>query len=102
MSGAPPRHPCGGNAGDAALDRETVVFEQSGEIFRCLEFLIGKLAETENGVIDHLRELAAPTRRCLLANMLPSQCQQRRLLLAWSFLTSYPSDREMPKLAVLS
>ncbi len=58
MSGAPPRHPCGRNAGDAALDREAVVFEQSGEIFRRLEFLIGKFAETENGVIDQLRQLA--------------------------------------------
>src|SRR5215813_10302821 len=58
MSRAPPRYPRGGNASDAALDREAVAFKHRGQIFRCLEFLISKLAETEDGVVDHLPQLA--------------------------------------------
>src|SRR5579871_68240 len=59
MSGAPSRHPRGGNSRYAALDREALFLQQTREIFRRLEFLISKLAETENSVVDHLRQLAS-------------------------------------------
>jgi hypothetical protein len=34
------------------------LFEQPGQIFRGLEFLVGELAEAEDGVVHDLRELA--------------------------------------------
>ena len=54
---APGGHERGGNAGDAALDLEAFLFEDSGEIFRRLEFLKSELAETEDAVHHHLRLL---------------------------------------------
>src|SRR5207249_11580648 len=57
-AGAPARDPGGGYARHAPLDGETVLFEQPGQIFRGLEFLVGELAEAEDGVVYDLRELA--------------------------------------------
>ena len=54
---APGRHPRGRNPGDAALDLEAFLLQDSGEIFRRLEFLESELAETEDAVHHHLRLL---------------------------------------------
>src|SRR5215813_3341883 len=58
-TGAPARDPGGGHARHAPLDRETVFFEQAGQIFRGLEFLVGELGVAEGSIIHDLRELAS-------------------------------------------
>src|ERR671922_395483 len=58
-AGAPARDPGGGNARHATLDREPVLLEHIGEVFRGLEFLVGELAEADHCVVYDLRELAS-------------------------------------------
>ena len=54
---APGGQPGGRNAGDAALDLEAFLLQNSGEILGGFEFLEAQLAEAEDAVDHHLRLL---------------------------------------------
>src|SRR5947209_4367834 len=58
LATAPRRHPRRGDAGDAAFDLESVLFEDAREVFRRLDLLEAELAEAEHLIDDLLRELA--------------------------------------------
>src|SRR5262249_3102343 len=58
MTRAPARDPCGRHPRDAALDGKAVLLEHAGQIFGGLEFLVTEFAETEDGVVHHLRKFA--------------------------------------------
>jgi hypothetical protein len=58
MTGAPSCDPGGRDAGNAPGHREAVFFQQIGKIFGGFDLLVRQFAETEDGVVDDLRELA--------------------------------------------
>ena len=51
---SPSRHPCRGNARNAAFDREAFFLEDFGQILRSLELLKPQLSEAEDHVVHHL------------------------------------------------
>ena len=55
----PTRHPGGGDAGDPFLDLEAVVAEDAGDVAGGLDLLEAELAEAEDGIHHHLRQLGA-------------------------------------------
>ena len=58
-AGAPAGKPCGGNAGNTALDLEAVGLENAGHIGRGLDLLLTQLREREDLVDHHLHELGS-------------------------------------------
>ena len=58
LAGSPGGHPGGGNPGDAALNVESLGFENSGEVLRGFEFLEAELGEAEDGVHHDLHLIA--------------------------------------------
>src|SRR6185503_2700689 len=57
FAGAPLCDPCGGNTRDATFNFEAVLLQDSGEVFRGLEFLEAEFAEGEQHVDDLLDHL---------------------------------------------
>ena len=57
LAAAPGGHPGGGDAGDAALDREALLLEDAGEVLRGLELLEAEFAEAEHHVVHLLAEV---------------------------------------------
>ena len=78
----PRRHERGGDAGDIALHLESVLLEDSREVFHGLEFLKARLAERENHV-DHFLDLlrhAVDFRRGVGLELVELGCARVRVL----------------------
>ena len=63
FAAAPLRYPRGRHAGDTALDSEAVLFEDVGEVLRCLGFLHAEFTEGKDLIGHLLRELRATVDR---------------------------------------